>query len=350
MKILFGVFNWGLGHATRDIPLIEELIKKNEVYILSTGRALKILREYFYEKCKYYDVPSLFDVYSKKGPFKIIFALSIRKLNKSLKKCRKITEEILKKEKFDKVISDCRYDVYDTSENSYLINHQLRSKVPLGLKRISEIWFASRMKKYKYVIVPDYEERNLSGDLSHNLRYFPKEKIKYIGILSHLKKLNLKNNINYFISLSGPEPTRIELEKKILSQISELDGKITIAGGNPDKNLSNFQKNIKFYSFLNSKKQEEMMNRAKFLIIRSGYTTIMELAELNKIALLIPSPSQTEQEYLADSLKKKNFFHSVKQSKLDLKTDIPKAKKFPGFDPPWKTKKSIQKFMEIVFS
>jgi uncharacterized protein (TIGR00661 family) len=349
MKILFGVFDWGLGHATRDTPLIEELLnEKHEVHIISTGNALKLLKERFKNRCIYHEIPSLFYMYGEKGNFQLKFLLKLPSLAKSLYKARKATEEIINENKFDKVISDCRYDVYDKPENSYLINHQLRFKAPYGTEWILELWLASRMKKYKCVIVPDYEEKNLSGNLSHDLRFFKKDRIRYIGIFSHIKKLDVKEDIDYFISLSGPEKTRIELEDRILSQVKDLNGKIVITGGDPNRKVSNTKNNITFYSFLNREKQEEMMNRSKFIVIRGGYTTIMELVEIGKKALLIPSPGQTEQEYLGDYLEKEKYFHHVDQKELDLKKDIKLVKESNGFSPQWKTKESVKKFMKII--
>jgi len=350
MKILFGVFDWGIGHATRDIPLIESLLKKNEVHIISTGRALKILRDFFGGNCKYYDIPSLYSPYTKTRFFRTSFILSIPMMLKSLKYVSKISKKIISGG-FDKVISDCRYDVYDKAENSYLINHQLRFNTPFGAERSSEMWLASRMKRYKYIIVPDFEENNLSGRLSHNLRYISRDKIKYIGILSHLQKLDIKEDIDYFISLSGPEPQRAILEGKILSNTSQLEGKIIIAGGNPDDDLTNSSGRIEFHSFLNRKQQENIMNRSKFIITRPGYTTMMELAELNKKkALFLPTPGQTEQEYLAKHCEKHKYFHHTSQYRLKLKEDIETAKKSIGFSPSWKTRESVQRFLDVINS
>ncbi len=348
MKILFGVFDWGLGHATRDTPLIKELLKKHEVHIIATGRALKILQNNFKSQCKFYDVPSLYPPYTKTKFFQISFALSLPKMIKSLSYARKKSKEIINKG-FDLVISDCRYDVYDTPKNSLFINHQLRFKAPFGAERIIEKWLSIQMKNYKYIIVPDFEKKNLTSRLSHDLRYISKNKIKYIGILSHLKKLNIKQDIDYFISLSGPEPQRSILEKEILSQINQLKGKIVIAGGNPDNEQKHPLKNIEFHNFLNRNQQEKTMNRAKFIITRSGYTTVMELVELEKKkAFLIPTPGQTEQEYLARYYEKKKYFHHVHQNKLDLKKDIKSSLKYKGFKAPWKTEESIKKFIKLI--
>lgn len=349
MKILFGVFDWGFGHATRDTPIIQELLKrKNEIHIISTGNALKLLRNKFGNKCSFYDIPSTAQLYSKKGSFQVNFVISLPSILGVMRKARVETKKIIDKEKFDIVISDCRYDVYDSPSNSYLINHQLRFVGPFGTETILEKWLASQMKHYKYIFVPDFSKNNLSGRLSHNLKYVPASKIKYIGILSHVKKKKVKQDIDYFISLSGPEQTRIDLERKIFSQLNVLKGKVVIAGGNIRKDSKKLFSNVEFYSFLDSQQQEDMMNRAKFLIIRSGYTTIMELAELDKSALLIPSPTQTEQEYLGEYLLENKFFYSVSQEDLDLSQDLKDIKDFPGFKPPWKTKESVKKIINLL--
>jgi uncharacterized protein (TIGR00661 family) len=348
MKILFGVFDWGLGHATRDIPLIAELLKNNEVHIISTGAALRVLKDHFGDKCEYYDIPSIYPPYTRTPFFQLKFALCSAKMVKSLKYARKNSEKIIGKH-FDKLVSDCRYDVYDYPENSYFINHQLRFKTPLGAERIFEKWLASRMNKFKYIIVPDFEEKNLTGKLSHHLRYINGDKIKYIGILSHLKKTDIEADIECFISISGPEPQRTLFENKILSQLDQLTGKIVIAGGNPGNKSNKSYKNVEFYSYLNAKEQENIMNRAKFIITRSGYTTIMELAELDKKkALLLPTPGQTEQEYLADYYETEGYFHHVSQYHVKLKKAIENSRGFTGFNPPWKTDRSVKEFMKVI--
>lgn len=350
MKVLFGVFDWGIGHATRDIPLITELLKTNEVHILSTGRALKLLKDYFAGRCTYYDVPSVYPPYTKTRFFQVTFALFLPKMIRNLQYARKKSREIVAGG-FDKVISDCRYDVYDTPDNSYLINHQVRFSTPFGAERIFERLLAQRMQKYKYVIVPDFEKQSLSGRLSHDLRYVNKDRIKYIGILSHLKKLNVAEDIDYFISVSGPEPQRTVLQKKMIEMSGQLDGRVVIAGGIPESTATRSSDNLRFYSFLNAEQQESMMNRAKFIISRPGYTTVMELAELDKKrALFLPTPGQTEQEYLAGYYEKQGYFHSVSQYNLKLKKAIEETKKFGGYSPLWKTEQSVREFMKVMAS
>lgn len=350
MKVAFGVFDWGIGHATRDIPLITELLKTSKVHIISTGPALTLLKNHFGDRCIYYDVPSVYPPYTKTPFFKVKFVFSSGKMIRSLQYARDKSRRIIGST-FDRVISDCRYDVYDKPDNSFLINHQLKFKTPLGAERILEKWLASRMKRYKYVIVPDFEEQNLTGKLSHNLRYISKEKIKYIGILSHVKKMGVPEDVEYFISVSGPEPQRTIFQKKITSQLKELEGRIVIAGGNPDSTATSSSDNLRFYGFLGAEQQENIMNRAKFIIARPGYTTVMELAELNKNRVLfLPTPGQSEQEYLADYYERQKYFHHVSQYRLKLKKAIEEAKEFTGFSPPWKTEQSVKEFVKVVAS
>lgn len=350
MRVLFGVFDWGLGHATRDIPLIEEFLRHNEVHILSTGSALKILQRHFASRCLYYDVPSIYPPYTRTRLFKLKFSLSVPRMVRSLRQARRKSKAIIAR-RFDMVISDCRYDVYDRPENSYLINHQLRFKTPVGAERVFEKWLALRMRKYRYVFVPDYEDTSLTGILSHGLRYIPREKVKYIGILSHLRRRDLPQDIAYFVSLSGPEPQRKVLERQIVAQVQQLSGKVVIAGGQPDGEAGETNENVEYYSFLDADRQENVMNRAKCIITRSGYTTIMELAELNKTkVLLLPTPGQPEQEYLADYCEREQYFHHVSQYRLRLAEDTGDLKDFTGFTPPWRTDESVAKFMEMVYS
>jgi uncharacterized protein (TIGR00661 family) len=349
MRVLFGVFDWGLGHATRDTPLITEILRRrHDVHILSTGRAIQILRNQFGDACTYHDVPSIFPPYTKTRFFKLKFSLSVPKMAKTLAKARRKSKRIIDTG-FDRVISDCRYDVYDRPDNSYFINHQVRFKTPVGVQWFFEKWLAMRMKRYAAVLVPDFEEPNLTGKLAHDLHYLPKDRIHYIGILSHLRKLDLPQDIDYLISLSGPEPQRTVLEERVLAQVGELKGNVVIAGGKPGGKDATLGPNAQYFAFLNRQQQEDAMNRAKFIVTRSGYTTMMELVELDKTqVLLLPTPGQTEQEYLGDYCEKHGYYRHMSQFRLQLARDTRTSKSFTGFPAPWKTAEAIARAMEII--
>jgi hypothetical protein len=119
-----------------------------------------------------------------------------------------------------------------------------------------------------------------------------------------------------------------------------------LGGGSPSRSGTS---SPHVYSFLGAEQQENIMNRAKFIIARPGYTTVMELAELSKNRVLfLPTPGQTEQEYLADYYEKQKYFHHVSQYRLKLKKAIKESEEFGGFDPPWKTGQSVKEFMEVI--
>ncbi|MEK6874011.1 MAG: glycosyltransferase family protein [Nanoarchaeota archaeon] len=349
MKILFGVIDWGLGHATRDIPLIEGLLSRgHSIDVISTGRALKVLKDKFGARCNYFDVVSLYvpPVYS--NYFLLGCAMNLHKMAASILRARKKINKIIKKGKYDWIISDNRFELYDKLSNSVIITHTLNFDNNLLKYPINKV-MKFIMKPYSIVIVPDFPKKRFEGTMSDGKNI--KKELHYIGVLSQIKKKHFKKDIDYFISLSGPEPQRTILQNKLIKQCRKLKGNIVIAGANPDVHITkNLGKNIKFYSFLNTQYQEEMMNRAKFVITRAGISTTSNMIELGKKkALLIPHPGQPEQEYLADLYEEKKYFHHVHQEDVDLERDIKVAMKgFKGFRPPWRTKKSVKKFIKII--
>ncbi|MEK6825618.1 MAG: glycosyltransferase family protein [Nanoarchaeota archaeon] len=351
MKVAFGVFDWGLGHATRDTPLIEALLKRgHQVDIISTGRALKILQEEFKKRCNYFDVPSIVMPYKASSSYAFRFFATLPSTLKALRRSRKVCKKILHKEKYDRVISDMRLDLYDTKENSYLITHHFGFKLfPYASSFFEAIekYIEGKSWHFKNILVLDEKKKGLTGKLGHQLCFVnKKKKIVYLGITSRIKKLKLHKDIDYFISISGPEPQRTLFEKKIFEQISTLKGKVIVTLGRPDKDRIKKEKNIKVYSYFNKKEQEEAMNRAKCIICYAGYSTMMEFCELGiKEALLLPQPTLPEQEYLADYYTKEKYFYHTILEKLDLKKDLLQIKKYHGFKVKSKTEETVKNFL-----
>ena len=351
-SVVYGVFDWGLGHATRSKPLIEALLEANcSVDIITTGRALLVLREHFGGAIgNYHDVPSVASPYVKTRHFCLNFIMKSPDMLSSLRKARKLSKKIIKKNDYDLVISDCRYDVYGNKKSSYLINHQLRFEAPLGGELPLELWLAYRMNRYAKVFVPDFAgDDNLSGKLSHKMKFLKKKKLVYLGPVSHVQRKKCEKDIDCFIMLTGPEPQRGILEAKVLEQVKKLEGKIVVVGGNPDGGSPDVPKGVEYHSFIQGEQLREYLNRSKFIVTRSGYTSMMEFVELGiDKALLIPTPGQTEQEYLAEFYKKKGYYYSVDQDHLDLARDIRMANGFSGFPIKWRTKKSVKLFMKAI--
>jgi len=355
VKVLYGICSWGLGHATRSLPVIRRLIKEGaDITIISHGNSLEFLRkELRGEEIRFFDIKDYpIPVSETKGAF---IAKSImywpkfmRRMNRGIKFVAKLSE----REKFDVIISDGRYDIYSRRIPSFLITHQVRILNPFKLRIFefgSEIFNLFFLKRFVKFLIPDYENSdNLSGKLSHDLRLIKRNQISYIGVLSDFRKRDLRKDIDLLVSLSGPEPQRGILERILMNQIKNLDRRIVFTLGRPDKDIFRREKNIEIYSIVSKEKREELMNRAKMIVARSGYSTIMDLAIVKTKALLIPTPGQVEQEYLAKYHLRKKSFYCVEQSEIDLPRDLEIAKDFTGIRRECDVEKSVEKIMEEI--
>ena len=354
MRIVYAVCSWGLGHATRSLPVIRKLINENnELTIISHDRSLNLLKKELGPDVEYIelkDYPMLLSENSRQFMAKSMvywpqFIGRLIKGNQSLLK-------ILKQKKYDVIISDGRYDIYSKKIPSFFISHMMRILNPLRIKmfeRGSEIFNLFFFKRFAGVLIPDYRgENNLSGDLSHNLHRIDENKLHYVGVLSDFKKKNIKKDIDYLISITGPEPQRSILEKKLLTQATNLEGKIVATLGKTETKNTVKNKNIEIHTFMTKKERENILNRSKLIVSRSGYSTILDLAVIGAKALMTPTPGQTEQEYLAEYHNSKNTFYSVNQNKIDLTVDIEKAKKTTGITWECNVDKSVENIMNII--
>lgn len=353
MKIIYAVCSWGLGHATRSLPVIKKLVKeKNDLTIISQGRSLQLLKNELGKNLRYIEIedyPMLLSENSRQFMAKsMVYWPNF--INKMIKGQRKI-QRILEKEKYDKIISDGRYDIYSRKIPSFFISHQIRIMNPLRIKMFengSEIFNLFFFKRFCGVIVPDFRDDTLSGDLSHNLHRIDEKKIHYAGVLSDFKKINKTKDIDYLISISGPEPQRTILEERLLTQVGNLKGKVVVTLGKTEKMEKFKEGGVETYSFLPSDKREEFLNRAKLVVSRSGYSTVLDLAVIGCKALMTPTPGQIEQEYLAEYHNKKGSFYCVNQHKIDLCKDVENAKKTTGITRECDVDKTVENILEIV--
>jgi uncharacterized protein (TIGR00661 family) len=355
MKIIYAVCSWGLGHATRSLPVIRKLIEENnELTIISNGRSLELLKKELGKNIKYIDIPDypmLLSENSRNFMAKsfVYWPLFISRMESGLQKLKKILEN----SKCDRILSDARYDMYSRTIPSFFISHQIRIMNPLRIKmfeRGSEIFNLFFFKRFAGVIIPDYKDDNLSGELAHNLRRIDEKKMHYVGILSDFKKKQTKKDIDYLISISGPEPQRTMFEEKLVSQVNDLKGNIIVTLGKTEKKDKFNKKNIQTYSFLTKEKREDLLNRTKLVISRSGYSTIMDLAIIGTKALMTPTPGQIEQEYLGQYHNKKGTFYSVNQNKIELKRDVEIAKKTTGIKRKCNVDDSVENIINVINS
>ena len=137
-------------------------------------------------------------------------------------------------------------------------------------------------------------------------------------------------------------------EKRMLIYIDSLNGKIVITLGKSE-NIKKFKRgNIETFTFLNKKDREDLLNRAKLVISRSGYSTISDLAVIGTKALMTPTPGQVEQEYLAKYHNKKGTFYSVNQDKINLIRDVELAKKTSGITRKCDVNQSVERIINLI--
>jgi predicted glycosyltransferase len=237
----------------------------------------------------------------------------------------------------DAVIADNRFGLFHSTIPSVYITHQLLIKTGnrFSEKILQKIhcWI---IKKYTHCWVPDFEgKENIAGELSHPSKV-PKN-VQYIGCLSRLS-FNLPPIKKYdlLLLLSGPEPQRTIFEKLLLTQLKNYDGKVILVRGIPEdcedkkneEQLSKTSSLLTIENHLVAAQLNEVILQSELVICRSGYTTIMDLIKVRKKAILVPTPGQTEQEYLADHLMKKQYFYSTTQYDFDLTNSLKLAADF----------------------
>jgi len=297
--ILVAPLNWGLGHATRCIPIINGLLENDfNVIIASDGGALQLLRKEFPD-IESIELLSYNIEYPKNGNFlKWKLLLKLPQIKKAISSEKKTIKQLVSKEKIQGIISDNRFGVKSSKIPSVYITHQLNV-----LSGIST-FFSSKthqkiIQKFDECWVPDVEKNsNLSGVLGH-LKATDLN-LKYIGVLSRMKKFDLPIKYKYFLLLSGPEPQRTVLKELLLEEFKNYKQPVLLVRGVVEKEQRISQLgNITIYNFMKSLELEKAINESDIIIARSGYTTLMDLSILEKKVYFIPTPGQFEQEYLA---------------------------------------------------
>jgi len=345
IRILIAALDWGLGHASRCIPIINHLLSKDlELILASDGRSLHLLRAEF-PNLKCIELPAYQVDYSSNNMVWNILKQGPKILN-AVRREQKFLDGLLVKEKITHIISDNRYGIYNKSLPSAFICHQLFPITPI--QGLSNAVHERMLSKFSEIWVPDFQgEKNLSGKLSHGKT---KLRPKFIGPLSRFVKQISENKNDLLIVLSGPEPQRSILEDKIKEALKNEKRKIVLVQGITNvENKISYDGPFEIHHFMNAEKLNIVMNVSALVICRAGYSSIMDLAKVQKKAILIPTPGQTEQIYLAKQLSEKKQVVVRSQDNLDLKTAITEVENIDGiqleFDDQ-KLEKVLQEFIE----
>lgn len=330
--ILIAPLDWGLGHATRCIPIIQTLQTQGYKIIVAVNKNQQQLLEQEITDVRFIFLQGYEISYSKSQYFFGLKILTqVPKILWRIYKEHQWLKKLIKENKIDVVFSDNRFGLFNKKIPSVFITHQLQIKAPYTLLEwvIQKINYCF-INQYQQCWIPDVEgENNIAGSLSHP-KILPKTPIHYIGCLSRFKQqTSLLKEYDVCILLSGPEPQRTLLEQKLLQQIATIKNKkIVFVRGLPSEENEIEKDGVVVYNHLSHQLLEEVINSSELIIARSGYTTLMELMNLQKKSILIPTLGQTEQEYLAKYLSSKNYSLSYSQDKFNLDQALKEADSF----------------------
>ena len=319
-SILYAVLNWGLGHASRSIPLIWELMASgNQVTIYSDGSALDLLRK---------ELPTLdfvsgpaYDIRYTQSNIWLNILFNSHRINTAIKNEHEDLIRLMdKRSELDLIISDSRYGMYHPSVPSVVITHQVQihSKIDWW-GRLASSYHKNMLSKFNECWIIDNAYGLGAGKLSNSRGL--KIPFKYIGLHSRMSHMELDVDYDICLVLSGPEPDRSKLELRLIEILEVLDYKVCLVRGSSiTAAQSKVDRNkVDVFELLASHDLNKVICRSAMIICRSGYSSIMDLLQLKKKAILIPTRGQTEQEYLADYHGSSNQFITIKENRLTAK-------------------------------
>jgi uncharacterized protein (TIGR00661 family) len=287
-----------LGHATRCVPLIRQLIADNTVILGVTKTTSPIFNEEFPE-LKKIEIEPYQIKYSKFLPLPLKLLIDVPRIFGVIKKEKQQLQKIIDDERIDVVISDNRFGLYNKDIHCIYITHQLNIKAGLVSFLANKIHHFF-INKFTEVWAPDFEDKNkrLAGDLSENIH---SKNVKYIGPLSRLLQVDIaKKKFDYLCLLSGPEPHRTLLEIKLIQKANKADKKICVVRGSHSALNTKVNQNISVYNMPTNLELSQLVATSQIIVCRSGFSTLMDLNFLKKKSvILIPTPGQAEQFYLA---------------------------------------------------
>lgn len=335
INVFFAVLDWGLGHASRSIPLINKLIDRNiEVILGGSGASLRMLKMEF-PQLETVELPGYGFSYPLKAwclPLKVI--ARIPAFLRAATQEREILKRMVMDERIQGVISDNRYGLWMPGLPSRIIIHQLNPRLPLWMlpfRGLLHHLHNRLLRPFGSCWVPDERDHTYAGALS--VPHKKNLKTEYLGPLSRLKSTGSAAPTYHYdllVLLSGPEPQRSLLETKVLKQCVGQDWKVVLVRGLPGgAGKISSPPNVVMLPYANEETIGNLLTGSRVILCRSGYSTLMDLAVVGCRLILVPTPGQTEQEYLAQWWAEKGRALEVKQADLDLPFLMENARHLP---------------------
>jgi predicted glycosyltransferase len=337
LKVLIAPLNWGLGHATRCIPIINELLSLKCSVIIGADGAQKALLQEEFPSLGFVKIPGYDIKYGKNRAFTVFrLILSIPKILICIKRENRWLRRFSQLEAPDLIISDNRYGLHRPGTICVFMTHQLWINTSFGVlpDRLLQYLNYRAIRRFTCCWVPDSPGADsLAGKLSHP-RKMPSIPTRYIGWLSRFgvageRKAagrdrtgpNVDAHADLLVILSGPEPQRSLLEKMIVEQAAGCDYKIVLVRGLPSGGkFIETPPGMVVYDHLASDRLEQAIRSSDIILSRPGYSTVMDLVRLGKKAIFIPTPGQTEQEYLGGYLAERQLAVCMSQRRFLLKS------------------------------
>ncbi|HEU4716593.1 MAG TPA: glycosyltransferase family protein [Bacteroidia bacterium] len=328
-RILISPLDWGLGHATRIVPVMRELEKQGaEVIIAAGGRPYYFLKKAFpgneIIEAGGYDI-----TYPRNGNLGLHLLKKLPGMARKVKEEKKLAEKIAAEKNIDIIISDNRFAFFSERTHNVYITHQLNVKTPKGFG-IANAIHRKYFGKFDEVWVPDFPgAENLSGSLGHGTEH--KKNTFYVGPLSRFsERISSVQEKKWQVIalLSGPEPQRTMFEEKIIEQAADLNGRVLIVRGTPEEKeeAKSAESTVVLKNHLADEELVAEISSAEVVLSRGGYTTLCDLFYLGVPFVAVPTPGQTEQEYLAALHSANGNLFTMTQEKFSLREAFEKGK------------------------
>jgi len=333
-RVIVAPLDWGLGHATRCIPIIRQLkALACDIVIAGSGPSLALLKEEF-PSCPIFELPAYQPRYpGRRGSMVFAMASQLPHFLKVINQERRALDALIRNVGAAAVISDNRFGCFSSRVPSVFITHQSNILMPKRFGWLSPIVRRANiqaMKRFTNIWIPDYPgEKGIAGELAH----FPtaiSKRLTHIGLLSRFDRQPPdQKEFDLAVVLSGPEPQRTILEEIIHPQLRESGLRYHLVRGIFDQRGSSLPDSS---DYLTTESLQKLLNASEVVLARSGYSTVMDLAVLGKKAILVPTPQQTEQQYLAEFLSRRRLVYCTQQHDLNIKEDFLKARQYPGLN------------------
>ena len=344
--ILVAPLDWGLGHTARCVPLIAYIRSLGHIPVFAGNASQRSFIEEIFGGIDFIHLEGYKINYSRWNKWGQAGLLSqMPRILNTINSEHKWLLQLSGQRQIDGIISDNRYGLYHPGIPSVILTHQLR--VQTGLWNLADR--AVQKIHYKYLnrfaatwVVDTPGIPNLGGKLSHT-GVLP-NRSEYIGLLSRFATMdadivrrggwNLEFEPLLMVLLSGPEPQRSGLSRILWQQLQSYNSNaIFIEGSEHAPAPATIPPHITYHKRLAGKELAALLHQAGIIICRSGYSTLMDLVALQKKAILIPTPGQTEQEYLGRLLHTQGIFYCTKQNAFHLQTALNEAQQFPYHSP-----------------